>query len=59
LPDGATELRRDHDGTRHMAPTGEPLAWLSQVPAEALISAEVGVVHLEDLYRILVAENQQ
>jgi hypothetical protein len=44
---------RDPDGTLVLACTGEPLDWLRQLPSERVISAEVGVVHLEELYQLL------
>lgn len=58
LPDGAKQVRRDLDGTLHMEPNGDPIAWLSKLSSDSLVSAEVGTVHLEDLYRILVEEAQ-
>lgn len=53
LPDGAEEIHRDRDGTIHVEPRGDPIAWLARVPADRLVSAEVGTVKLEDLYRLL------
>lgn len=56
LPAGARQVRRDLDGTLHMEPEGDPIAWLARLPPDRLISAEVGKVQLEDLYRILIEE---
>jgi polyether ionophore transport system ATP-binding protein len=53
VPDGATEVRRDDDGTVHVAPHGNLAEWVARVPSDALVSAEIGTVHLEDLYRLL------
>jgi ABC-2 type transport system ATP-binding protein len=53
LPAGATLQGRDPDGTLVLAADGEPLEWLRTLPAARVISAEVGVVHLEELYQLL------
>ena len=58
IPAGAQQVRVDLDGTLHVAPQDDPVRWLSQVPPEALVSAEVGKVDLEDLYRILIEEDE-
>jgi ABC-2 type transport system ATP-binding protein len=53
LPDGAREIEVEPDGTRVLEVDGEPLGWVSQLPAARVLSAEVGMVHLEDLYQLL------
>ncbi len=56
LPDGAEEIREDPDGTRHVEPRGNLAEWVARIPAEKLVSAEIGTVHLEDLYRRLTED---
>ncbi len=58
LPEGAQEVRCDLDGTFHMEPDGDPIAWLAQLDPSTLVSAEVGGARLEDLYQILTEEVQ-
>jgi ABC-2 type transport system ATP-binding protein len=53
LPPGATLQHRDPDGTLVLAATGEPLEWLRALPPARVLSAEVGVVRLEELYQLL------
>lgn len=53
LPDRATRLHTDVDGTVHVTPHGDLAAWVARIPADALVFAEIGTVHLEDLYRLL------
>ena len=59
IPSDAEEIRRDVDGTVYVVPHGDPVGWLAQIPTGAIISAEMGVVHLEDLYSLLVVEKVQ
>jgi ABC-2 type transport system ATP-binding protein len=56
LPGGADEIHTDADGTLHVSPHGNLAEWVARIPCDALISAEIGTVHLEDLYRILTEE---
>lgn len=56
LPKGARQVRRDLDGTLHVEPDGDPVSWLSRLSPDSLVSAEIGMVRLEDLYRVLVEE---
>ena len=59
LTDGAEEIRIDADGTRHMEPRGNLAEWVARIPSETLVSAEIGTVHLEDLYRLLTEDAAQ
>ncbi len=56
LPDGTCEVVPDHDGTLRIKTAGDPLAWVQRVDREALLSVEMGVTRLEDLYQMLTAE---
>lgn len=56
LPHGAAELFVSPDGVRHVEPKGDLADWLATVPREHLVAAELGTVHLEDLYRILMED---
>lgn len=58
LPEGAQEVRCDLDGTFHMEPDGDPIAWLAKLHPSTLVSAEVGGARLEDLYQILTEGEQ-
>jgi ABC-2 type transport system ATP-binding protein len=56
-PDGARELLREPDGTRVLATDGDPIAVLRALPPGAVLAAEAGTVHLEDLYRLLLGDD--
>lgn len=56
LPPGAEELAREPDGTILLRTPGDPLQWLKNLDSEQVLSAEVGVTRLEDLYRKLTGE---
>jgi ABC-2 type transport system ATP-binding protein len=53
LPDGTDLVETFPDGTLRVVVAEEPLAWLARVPADQVLSAEVGATRLEDLYRAL------
>ncbi len=53
LPPGATLLHQDPDGALVFEATTTPIAFLRQLPADAVHAAELGTVHLEDLYQEL------
>lgn len=55
-PDGVELCETLPDGSFRVRTRGEPLAWLHRLPAEAVEAAEVGVVRLERLYRLLAHE---
>ena len=54
LPAGARLLCREPDGTLVIETDSDPLLWLRSLPPEAVESAEIGVVRLEDLYQLLL-----
>lgn len=56
LADNAEVMREDPDGTIHVEPRGNLAEWVARIPAEMLVSAEIGTVHLEDLYRRLTED---
>jgi ABC-2 type transport system ATP-binding protein len=54
LPPGARLVKHEPDGTLVVEPETEPMAWLRTLPVDAIESAEVGVIRLEDLYQLLL-----
>jgi ABC-2 type transport system ATP-binding protein len=58
LPDGTDLVDPLPDGTLRVLVAGEPLPWLARLPAEAVLSAEVGATRLEDLYRALSLDQE-
>jgi len=56
LPEGASVLRHEPDGTLVLETAEEPLLWLRDLAPEDVQSAEIGVVRLEDLYQLLLKE---
>jgi ABC-2 type transport system ATP-binding protein len=54
LPAGATVLTREPDGTLVLETEREPLLWLRGLPSTSVLSAEVGIARLEDLYQLLL-----
>ncbi len=56
LPPGVVEQRLESDGTLRLELSTEPLAWLQQLPANALDSVEIGATRLDDLYRQLCVQ---
>ncbi len=56
LPPGAEELSREPDGTILMRTSADPLRWLQSLNPDDVLSAEVGITRLEDLYRALTAD---
>ena len=56
LPEGAEELSRDADGTILLRTPGNPLDWVGRLEADTVLSAEVGITRLEDLYRELTGD---
>jgi polyether ionophore transport system ATP-binding protein len=55
LPEGAQLLGKEPDGTLRVLADSDPFHWLARIPREQVVSAEIGTVHLEDLYRMLMA----
>ena len=53
LPGGARAMGSEPDGTIIVRTEEDPLDWLQALPADQVISAEVGITRLEDLYRQL------
>ncbi|MCA8941047.1 MAG: ABC transporter ATP-binding protein [Planctomycetes bacterium] len=53
LPGGTTLVERLPGGTLRVVTEGDPIAWLSRIPATDIVAAEVGATRLEDLYRVL------
>jgi ABC-2 type transport system ATP-binding protein len=58
LPAGATIVQHEPGGTLLIDTRGDPMAWLRSVPAGAIDSAEVGIPRLEDLYQLLLQNDQ-
>lgn len=56
LPASARLVEQDGDGTLVVDAGQDPLVVLQQLAPGALLSAEVGMVRLEDLYRLLLRE---
>ena len=54
VPVGARVVKREPDGTMVVEPEVDPMAWLRTLPDGAVEKAEVGVIHLEDLYQLLL-----
>ncbi|MGC6489152.1 MAG: ABC transporter ATP-binding protein [Planctomycetota bacterium] len=54
LPAGATLVRREPDGVLVVATDGDAVGWLQRADADAVLSAEIGVDRLEDLYQLLL-----
>lgn len=57
-PDGLELRELLPDGSFRVRTRDEPLAWLHGLPADAVESAEVGVVRLERLYQLLAYEEE-
>jgi hypothetical protein len=57
LPADAEVVRRDPNGIVYVVPQGDPVRWLGQIPPDAIVSAEIGIVNLEDLYSLLMVEH--
>jgi ABC-2 type transport system ATP-binding protein len=57
LPPGSTVLEQEPDGTLVLATEQLPLDVLRTLPAASVLAAELGHVHLEDLYQLLVDGN--
>jgi ABC-2 type transport system ATP-binding protein len=55
LPQGAQLLGKEPDGTLQLLADGDPFQWLAQIPRDHVLSAEVGTIRLEDLYRMLMS----
>lgn len=58
LPPGADELAREPDGTILLRTANNPFHWLRELDADQIISLELGVTRLEDLYRKLTGDSR-
>ena len=58
-PPGAEELAREPDGTILLRTPGNPIHWLRGLEADQVLSAEVGITRLEDLYRKLTGDSSR
>jgi ABC-2 type transport system ATP-binding protein len=56
LPADLQQFVREPDGTHVLAGDGDPMAVLRALPPDAVLAAEVGTVHLEDLYQLLLGD---
>ena len=56
LPGGYEHAETLTDGSLRVRTSVEPLRWLATLPPERVVTAEVGVTRLEDLYRILMED---
>ncbi|MEE9126977.1 MAG: ABC transporter ATP-binding protein [Planctomycetota bacterium] len=54
LPEGAKLLGKEADGILRVLTDSDPFQWLAQIPKHDVLSAEVGTIRLEDLYRMLM-----
>ena len=57
LPPGAEELAREPDGTILLRTADNPLHWLRELDGDQVLSAELGITRLEDLYRKLTGDS--
>ena len=57
LPDGAEVVRHEPDGMLVVRTDGDAVRWLQTVPADVFVSAEIGVDRLEDLYQLLLQDD--
>jgi ABC-2 type transport system ATP-binding protein len=57
LPAGARELAREPDGTAVLETDVEPLQYLVRLRPADVHAAEIGSVHLEDLYKLLLGDD--
>ena len=58
LPPGADELAREPDGTILLRTAGNPLHWLRGLDTDQVLSLELGITRLEDLYRKLTGDSR-
>ncbi|MEY4674095.1 MAG: hypothetical protein RL148_1879 [Planctomycetota bacterium] len=56
LTEGATLLAREADGVLLLETEGPPMHWLQRVHPDDVLEAEIGVLRLEELYQVLLAE---
>tara|TARA_R110002072_G_scaffold87129_3_gene196640 strand:- start:53325 stop:54254 length:930 start_codon:yes stop_codon:yes gene_type:complete len=56
LPPGAHLLRREPDDMLVVETTDDPLKWLRSLPEGDVVSAEIGIDRLEDLYQLLLSD---
>lgn len=59
LPPGAKLIRKELDGMLVVETEHDPMQWLKTVPQDLVASAEVGVDRLEDLYQLLLADEER
>ena len=58
LPEGARVVREEPDGVLVLQTDGDAVRWLQGADANAVESAEIGVDRLEDLYQLLLEDDE-
>lgn len=58
LPAGATLVREEPDGMLVVETAGDAMRWLRDADPDVITSAEVGVDRLEDLYQLLLRDDE-
>ncbi len=53
LPPGAESVELQPDGNLRVRTTDDPIRWLHQLPAERVVTVEIGATRVEDVYRVL------
>lgn len=56
LPAGLVVLETEPDGTLVLEADGDPMQSLSALPADSVLSIELGIARLEELYQLLLAQ---